>query len=347
MMTSALRSGDAIGNYTHSLVSILQDWGCRVQLYSDHPDPRYPLPHLHSSRYQPSGHDVLWMHYSIYSENIHWLRHSPDFTILDSHNVSPAALFRGYDDRMEWLCQEGERLLDTFMGDVQLGVVHTDYVRSDLHRRGYRYLRKLPLIVDTSRFPGADSSFWGPLLRKLDYLLFVGRIAPQKNLKAALRVFAALHRRRPHVKFFLVGGSYLPAYTAELEALAAELGISEAVVLVGLVTEPAVLTSFYRHARFSLVLSTWESFCVPVVESLHFGTPVLSHAVPPLPETMGPGGVLLRGTPDDMAAQIDALWDDDTRYATLQARGHTHAAQFTDQQLRRALLELFRELAVG
>ncbi len=344
MMTATLARGDAIGNYILSLVQILRQWGCTVHLYSDYPNATYPLPHLPSNAYQPTGQDILWMHFSIFSENARWIHDSPDFVILDSHNVSPAWLFHGYDPTMEWLCKEGERLLDTFAQDADLTIVHTEYVRADLLRRGYRVLRKLPLIIDSQRFTGEGAPEWEPLLKQLDYLLFVGRVTPQKNLKSSLRVFAALHQRRPSVKYMLVGGKHWPTYTRELEDLAAVLGIAEAVVFAGPIAEADVLTSFFRHARFYLCLSEWESFCVPIVESLYFGTPVLGHDVPPIPETMGPGGVVLRGSAEEMAGQIDVLWDDASRYQQLQQGGFRHAQLFTDQRLRAALFDLFQEL---
>ncbi len=345
MMTAALAPGDAIGNYIAALYRILREWGCTLHLYADHVNPSYPLPHQHSSSYRPTGHDLLWMHYSIYSDNIHIVEHTPDYVILDSHNVSPAWLYRGYNPQMEWLCTQGERYLTLLARHVDRAVVHTEYVRHDLRRRGYRVLYKIPLVVDTSRFTGHGDPQWEPLLAQLDYLLFVGRIVPQKNLTFLLDVFAALHRLRPQIKLFLVGGQTLPDYLAELGAQAERLGISAAVVFVGKVDQPSTLTSFFRHARFSVVLSVWESFCVPIVESLYFGTPVLGHNVPPIPETMGQGGVLLTGHPEEMATQIDALWDDTARYAQLQHAGQQHAQHFTDAQLRESLLHLFHALA--
>jgi L-malate glycosyltransferase len=347
VMTAAMSPGDAIGNYILALVPILQAWGCEVLVYADHPNHRFPLPHFHTSAYHPTGRDILWFHYSIYSDNVRWLRDSTDFKVFDSHNVSPAHLFRGYDPHMERMCREGERLLGTFVQDVDLVVVHTDYVGDDLRRRGYRAIHKVPLVVDTARFTGADSPAWAPLLQHLPYLLFVGRIVPQKDIAAMLRVHAALRTRRPDIKLFLVGSQSLPSYVRDMQTLAAELGTTDDVVFTGPVTEPDILTSLYRYARFYLALSEWESFCVPIVESLYFGTPVVGHAVPPIPETMGGGGVVLRGTPDEMAAQIDALWDDEAQYRLLQEHGRAHAQKFTDLQLRHALLDVFRAIATG
>ena len=346
MMTAALAQGDAIGNYILSLVTILRGWGCNVILYADHLNSAYPLAHVHSSAYRPTGAAMLWMHFSVYSDNVRWVRESPDFTILDSHNVCPAYLFHGYSDYLEQLCRKGDAMLDTLVDGVDMAVVHTEYVRADLERRGFRVIRKLPVIVDTGRFTGSGSPLWEPLLSKLDYLLFVGRIVPQKDLALTLKVFAALQRRHPQIKLFLVGGKNLPQYATELEQLAEQLGITDAIVFTGPIAEPDILTSFYRHARFYLCLSAWESFCVPIAESLYFGTPVLGHDVPPIPETIGPGGVLLSGTVEQMAEQIDALWDDAPRYRQLQQAGRVHAGQFTDACLRAKLLDLFRELAI-
>ncbi|NJN15691.1 MAG: glycosyltransferase family 4 protein [Oscillochloris sp.] len=347
IMTAALSQGDAIGNYILSLNGMLRDWGVRVELYADFPNPAYPLQHQHSSQYHPTGNDILWFHYSIYSDNVHWITRSPDFVILDSHGICPPHLFAGYDEQMEELCRKGEQFLPALAQHSDLAIAHTRFVADGLRGMGFRTIRTLPLVVDTARFTGVGDPAWEPLLSKLDYLLFVGRVVPQKNLGRSLDLFAALLRRRPGIKYIIVGGRHLPRYAEELEIQAARLGIGEDVVFSGPISEPHTLTSFFRHARFYLCLSEWESFCVPLAESLHFGTPVLGWEVPPIPETMGPGGVVLKGDNEAMAAQIDALWEDPARYRQLQARGQAHVATFTDSGLRAGVLKLLREIAEG
>ncbi len=345
MMTAALSPGDAIGNYILSLHRILAAWGCTVHLYTDVANDRYPLPHQPSSTYQPQGSDILWMHYSIYSPNLHWLHASTDFKILDYHGVCPPHLFSGYDPVMEDLCVRGLADLSPFAPSVDLAICHTNYVRDELRRAGYPTIHTLPLVVDTGRFTGEGDAQLDPLLSKLDYLLFVGRLVPQKNLLYSLDVFAELLRHRPTTKYALVGGSNLPTYIDEFEEHATALGIIDNLIITGAITEPRTLTSFFRHAHFYLCLSEWESFCVPIAEAIHFGTPVLGWEVPPIPETIGPGGLLLSGDAPTMAAQIAAAWDDTAGYATMQEQGHAHVTHFTDTALRTELLELFRELA--
>ncbi|MEI6777981.1 MAG: glycosyltransferase family 4 protein [Chloroflexales bacterium] len=347
MITAALAPGDAIGNYILALSRLLRAWGCNVYLYSDHPNPRYPLEHRHSSAYRPDGGGILWLHYSIYSDSVRWVGESQDYTILDFHGICPPQFFHGYNAEMEHLCARGIELLPALAEHTDLAIGHTDYIVAVLRGTGYRFIRKLPLVVDTGRFTGAGDPVWEPLLSQIEYLCFVGRVVPQKNLALAIQVFAALRRHRPGTKLFLVGGRHLESYAAELEDLAARLDVAEDVIFTGPIIEPDALTSFLRHARFYLCLSEWESFCVPIIESLHFGVPVLGHQVLPIPETMGPGGVLLSGDAEDMAAQINAVWADQPRYESLQRAGRSHAERFTDVALRAELLALLRELAQG
>src|SRR5690606_16403151 len=241
--------GDAIGNYILALARLLGELGAEVLLYSDQPNRNYPLRHRPSRHYRPTGHDILWLHYSIFSENIHWLSVSHDLKIFDFHGVCPPRLFAGYDPQMEQLCAQGEQALDGLADHADLAIAHTDYVRDELLRHGFRRIHKLPLIVDTARFDGAGDPAWEPLLSRLDYLLFVGRVVPQKGLLHSIDLFAELRRRRPGAKYFVVGPPLL-AYAGELERRAKELGVWEDVVFTGPVVEARSLTSFYRHAKF-------------------------------------------------------------------------------------------------
>lgn len=344
MMTATLARGDAIGNYIVSLARILTRWGIPLRLYSDDPWSSFPLDFRSSVAYRPSGRDILWMHYSLDTAALERLLTSPDVTILDSHGVTPPQLIADYDPQIAARCTRAIELLPALVTASQLTIAHSSYIAAELRAHGALRVRQLPLIVDTARFDGSGDAEWDALLSRLDYLLFVGRVVPQKGLKLAIETFAALHRRRPTVQFFIVGHNHLPRYRAELEVLVQRLKLDDAVIFTGPVDEATILASFYRHARFYYCMSEWESFCVPIVEALHHSTPVLGRDRTPIPETMGQAGVVLRGNADAMAAQIDALWDDKARYQLLQAAAVEHAGSFTDAALETALRALLAEL---
>jgi glycosyltransferase involved in cell wall biosynthesis len=165
---------------------------------------------------------------------------------------------------------------------------------------------------------------------------------PQKGLLNLVHTFAYLKRLRPAAKLILVGDTWLlPGYARKVERLIHDLGLAPDVILTGAIAAPEMLTSLYRHAAVTVLLSEWESFCVPVVESLYFGTPVVCNDLPPLREAAGGSGVFVqRECHAETAEAIHALLEDRTRYAQLQAAGRAWAARFTPDALRSRLREI-------
>ena len=165
-------------------------------------------------------------------------------------------------------------------------------MRADLLAHGFpaNRLEVIPLCVDTARYPAEDDAELAGLLPHIDYLLFVGRLIPQKDILAQLAIFSELQKLRPEFYFFLVGPPDLtPGYEAELGRFINQHGLMDKVIRPGKVTNPALLGSLFRHARFLLVTSAWESFCVPLAEAAFMGTPAAIDDLAPLPEGGWPG----------------------------------------------------------
>jgi glycosyltransferase involved in cell wall biosynthesis len=348
MMTATLSPGDAIGNYIMTLKRLLTEFGCRVQLYADHIAPQYRLQAYPSAGYSPTGRDLLWYHYSIYADNLALVESSTDYRIMDFHGVSPSHLFAGYDPHLERLCQLGNDVLPSFRDRFDLCIVHSEYSRQVLQDHGFARIEKLPLIVDTARYDGCQDVALSAWLRRLTYLLFVGRIVPQKDVLALLNLFARLRSRRPEVALLLVGGRDLaPVYQREIDRAVERLGLSQRVLFTGHITDPAMLASLFRHARFTVITSEWESFCVPVVESMFFETPVVIHHVPPLPEVAGDAGLVIDKHRLEAAAElIDGTWADGHAYEQLKQACRQRAPHFTTLALRTQLLTVLRQAFV-
>lgn len=347
-MTATLAPGDAIGNYILTLRRILSKLGYAGDIFADHAHPA--LGHLWkpSSEYHPSGHDVLWFHYSIGADNFRYLQNNPDRLVMDFHGVTPPHLIDGDDGTLARRAQEAIDALPTYRHRFHLCVAHSDYTCDELRAQGYRQVEKVPLIVDTERFNGGEDKGLSRLLARLDYALFVGRIVPQKGVVDIVKTFAALKRLRPHMKLFLVGDTgVLPGYARQVEALVRDLGLMSEVVFTGPIPQADMLTSLYRHAAITLILSTWETFCLPAVESLYFGTPVVYPDIPPLREVVGEAGLIVqRERYTETAQAIHALLEDEGGYKQLQAIGRARAAQFTPPALE-GRLRLILPLIVG
>ena len=88
-------------------------------------------------------------------------------------------------------------------------------------------------------------------------------------------------------------------------------------------TSPALV----RGARAAILPVLSEAVGLPVIEALAVGTPVVASAVGPLPELVGPAGLLVEPRDADrLAVAIATIWADDASTAGLAAAARERAA---------------------
>lgn len=99
--------------------------------------------------------------------------------------------------------------LRRFHNHAQVTLVPTEQLRAFLTDKGFNNVQVLRRAIDTRRF---DPAFRDPALRQEWGLgdddlavLYVGRIAPEKNLDLAVRAFRAIAIDHPRARFVLVG----------------------------------------------------------------------------------------------------------------------------------------------
>lgn len=100
-----------------------------------------------------------------------------------------------------WLKRMHNRTAVTF--------VPTRAMAQDLRARGYRSVEVIARGVDTELFNPARRSAalrasWGVAADELA-VVWVGRVAPEKNLRLVLEAFAAIRRRTPNARLVIVG----------------------------------------------------------------------------------------------------------------------------------------------
>ena len=105
------------------------------------------------------------------------------------------------------------------------------------------------------------------------------------------------------------------------------------------------LAERFRSAHVFLCLSEHEGFCVPLLEAMHHGLPVIAHAAAAVPETLAGAGVLLADkSPATVAAAIHAVATDARLRAALVAAGRARLEDFSPARIRARYVELFEEL---
>lgn len=173
------------------------------------------------------------------------------------------------------------------------------------------HVTTLPLPVDVERFrPGQRTRFFQ---RELGIegriVLFVGRLAANK--RAPLLIEALARLADPSVHAVLVGdcSDIYAEEAGRCLTLAQQLGVERQVHLVGDLSDDE-LASAYRDADVLAMPSLHEGFCVPVVEAMASGCPVIASRCSALPETVGDAGLTF--TPndaDDLTRQLRRILD--------------------------------------
>ena len=75
-------------------------------------------------------------------------------------------------------------------------------------------------------------------------------------------------------------------------------------------------------------MSEHEGFCVPLVEAMYFGVPIIAYACAAIPETLGGCGILLRDKNPQKAADAIAKIMDDAEYRKKILQGQSERLKF-------------------
>ena len=146
----------------------------------------------------------------------------------------------------------------------------------------------------TMAYPGVNETFTpkGPAHEaEHPYFLFVGALKPGKNIPFLLRGFARfLTMQKNAFDLYLVGGEYWkdPDIQKEIE----ELHLVSRVQKLGFVPDTQ-LAGYYRGALAFVSPSLYEGFCLPAVEAMACGCPVVGSTEGAFPEVVGDGGILV------------------------------------------------------
>src|SRR6202043_741160 len=141
--------------------------------------------------------------------------------------------------------------------------------------------------------------------------LAVGRGSPNKALESTVAALAvARSHGAPGATLHIIGRPATDSYVTALHRYVAELGLAGSVRFTGHASDAAV-ASAYADADVLVVTSEHEGFCVPVVEAMSAGLPVVAFDQGAVPEVLGEAGVLVSDKdPYALADAIGALLAD-------------------------------------
>jgi glycosyltransferase involved in cell wall biosynthesis len=345
---AAASPGDAITNMALATRAVLRGAG-PSEVFARHVDPSLLAEVLPLSAYRSPHHrNVLLFHASIGQPEVYqFLAHRSEPIVLVYHNVTPARYFEPYDMQFAQLLEFGRREIELLRPRVVRAIAVSEYNARELEVIGYDDVTVVPPVMHVGRLaavaPRASTvhhlrSFRAPIL------LSVAQLMPHKRpdfLVEMMHCTETYGIMRPVL--LLVGHQRLERFTRAIREQIRELGVTAH--LVGPVDD-ADLVAMFREAAVVVSASEHEGFCIPLVEAMSFGTPIVARSCAAVPETVRDAGLLVAPVdgPAVFGEAVAAIVDDPALRADLVERGTRRVAELEALRPGDALVEALLEV---
>jgi L-malate glycosyltransferase len=340
----SLSGRDAIGAHIIHLRAVLRDIGFQSDIWCKgaFPDTR-SIARFTDDLPQRQRPDTWWLyHLSSGSPVAELIAARPEPKMIDYHNVTPAHLFGRW---VPWATEEaeaGRKELKILSDASFFGFADSAFNAVDLTEVGMRADRTLvvPPLFDPL---GLSAAVDGEVLadRRAERAsggsdwLFVGRVTPAKAQHDLIKALACYRLAfDPKARLHLVGTPMGDDYPRALERFARRLGIGDAVRLTGSVSQQA-LASYYRTSDVFVCASEHEGFCIPIVEAMGFGLPVVAFDAGAVSDTASTGGLVIEDkSPLALATAAHCVVNDSTLRERLIESGRKRAEDMSLERNR-------------
>ena len=177
-------------------------------------------------------------------------------------------------------------------------------------------------------------------LMHYEFIMYVGRPLPHKNLERLLEAFTALQLQRPNLYLALAGKK--DSNYQRIENIVRAKGIPN-VIFTDFVTDQQ-LRWMYEHCLAYVFPSLSEGFGLPGLEAMLHGAPVVSSNATCLPEVYGEAAHYFN--PLDvqaMATAINEVLTNSTLRQQLILAGKAQAAKYSWQRMAEQTLVIYRQ----
>jgi glycosyltransferase involved in cell wall biosynthesis len=340
--------GDAITDQALVIRRWLREMGFVSDLYAEHVHETLLSEVQPLAAYRP-GRQEKWavLHHSIGSAAVEVLARQDQRLILIYHNVTPPEFFAQIDPAWAERMRRGQAQLAALRSQTALALADSAFNEQELVTAGFTSTGVLPITLDERLYHlPVEEEPWEQVNGKGPLLLFVGRLAPNKKQEDLIRLLFYVRRIQPAAQLTLVGDRWLLGYDRWLERLAQSLGLGEAVILTGRVSQKEMV-AHYRAADLYVSMSEHEGFGKPLIESMYLGLPIMAYESTAVPYTLGDAGVLFRKKDyEALAEMVDILCGDQALRRRIVERQRARVQAFLEPQVRKQLADSLDSLGL-
>jgi glycosyltransferase involved in cell wall biosynthesis len=351
----ALLPRDATGDHTLALRDTLRAAGFESDIYVEaaHDDlwPQATYFEEYSGRARPD--DLLVYQLSTASPVAEFLLGRSERLVLDYHNITPAHFYESWEDHTTAKVTLARDQVRALAPAAVLGIADSAFNAAELDALGCPSTTVIPILVTLGGDDGTGAAVDRRALDRLTVehgaatvLLFVGRLSPNKGQHRLVEALW-LYRRwyQPEARLHLVGPASTPEYARAVFELADSLGLGDA-VRHGQDLSDGELAAWYADADVFVCLSEHEGFCIPLLEAMHAGLPVVALGAGAVPETLGDAGLLLHAArPGVVAAAVDRVAGDPVLAERLAEAGRRRLHAYDPEATRARFIEVLGALA--
>jgi len=176
-------------------------------------------------------------------------------------------------------------------------------------------------------------------------LAVIGRLNPEKGHRYLFEAMVEITKMKPDVTLWVVGDGPLKA---ELIALAGKMGISKNIVFAGYRQEIGTILSLID---LLVVPSLDEGFCLPIIEALAFGNPVVATSVGVATEIAGEYDHVSLVSPKDPGQMASAILNSLSMLGGLKRRLSSNPLLIPEKFSRKKMVDdyeqVYREFVQG
>lgn len=357
ILLPVLARHDAVGNDALAMAHILRERGVDTRMFCDVAvgidEPTWRCDELLDFAGGPN--DLVLYHFSVGSPAaLAILRRARGYRVVRYHNITPPEFFAPYSEPHEAACAAGRAEIEAV---ARLGcercIGASRYNLAELVAAGVPAERGTVVApfhrVEELVAAEADLGLLDRLGDGARNVLMVGRVSPNKGHVELVDAFAAyVDSYGDPARLVLVGKSdpRLSGYTDAIRERIAQHRLGARVLWLDNINE-ALLKAAYLASHAFVTLSRHEGFCVPLIEAMALGVPIVAHASSAIPETTGDGGLVWETTDAcTYAASIARVIDDrECRGYLLDAAHRRYASEFAPDVLRTRFLAALEPLA--